>query len=61
VLEHLQIEVRGRQQPVKIWSITQSEGDMTAGATFQSVSAEPAAAFAAGEPEAGPEPAEPVA
>jgi len=56
-----EIEVRGRQQPVKIWSITQSEGDMTAGATFQSVSAEPAAAVAAGEPEAGPEPAEPVA
>ena len=53
---HDEIEVRGRQQKVKIWSVTTSMGEPAAGETFQSVSKS-----ASSKVPAGPAPAEPPA
>ncbi|MEA2218639.1 MAG: adenylate cyclase [Solirubrobacteraceae bacterium] len=36
-----EFEIRGREQGVKVWSVTGSMGDQTAGATFQSVAKDP--------------------
>ncbi|MEJ7783976.1 MAG: adenylate/guanylate cyclase domain-containing protein, partial [Solirubrobacteraceae bacterium] len=46
-----EFEVRGRQQKVKVWSVTASEGAQQPGETFQSVGSAPAAS-----PPAAPDP-----
>ena len=38
-----EVDVRGRTQTVKLWTIAASAGDDVAGATFQSLSREPRA------------------
>jgi adenylate cyclase len=50
-----EIEVRGREAKVKIWSVTDSEGPPPSGDTFQSVSKGPSSKVPA-----GPTPAEPA-
>jgi adenylate cyclase len=49
-----EIEVRGREAKVKIWSVTDSEGPPPTGETFQSVSKGPSSKVPAGQAPAEP-------